>query len=206
MKGLFIIIEGCDGTGKTTQADRLCKMIRDSGRTVLHLREPGSTRLGEEIRTILLQASGEKKLEISPCAEVFLYMASRAQLFSDKIVPALDRGCCVVLERSYYSTYAYQGFGLGLNGDMILDMGKWANQGAKPDRVVLLDMDHTESIRRLTGDKDRIESRDSAYHQRVREGYLDLAGRSPELFRIVDSKGSPDEVHARVLEAIHDVL
>jgi dTMP kinase len=204
--GRLIILEGGDGTGKTTQAMKLVKTLRDRGLDVLHLREPGSTDLGEKIRDILLRVPEGDESEISPLAEIYLYMAARAQLFGESIAPALRDGRCVVLERSYYSTYAYQGAGLGMDREMILKMGEMAVQGIRPDRVVLLDMDPAESLRRLEGARDRVESRDEAYHGRVRDGFLELARRFGGLFAVVAGSGSPDEVSDRVLEALEDVV
>lgn len=206
MKGRLIIFEGGDGTGKTTQADKLCRFLEGRGREVLHLREPGSTGLGERIRRILLDKPAEGQADITPVAEVFLYMAARAQLFAEVVRPALENGVTVVLERSYFSTYAYQGAGLGMDRDVILRMGEHAVGGVKPARVVLLDMDPAASHERLPPARDRIESRDTAYHRRVREGFLELADRFGDLFRVVDAGGDPVAVHARVLEALENAL
>jgi dTMP kinase len=112
----------------------------------------------------------------------------------------------VVLERSFYSTYAYQGAGLGMDGEMILQLGEWAIGSAKPLRVILLDMDPAESIERLTGARDRVESRDLDYHRRVRAGFLELAERFQDLFRLVDARGTPQDVHTRIMEALEDAL
>jgi len=205
-QGRLFVLEGGDGTGKTTQAGKLCAFLAEGGGNPLHLREPGSTVLGERIRALLLEGPGMKGEEISPAAEVFLYMAARAQLVKERILPALEEGRIVVLERFFYSTYAYQGAGLGTDRDMILEMGEWAAGSAKPTRVVLLDMDPGESSFRLPVRRDRIESRDIAYHRRVRQGFLELAMRFKDLFRVVDARGTPAEVHERVLGVLRDAL
>ena len=204
MKGQLIILEGGDGTGKSTQAEKLCSAL--AGTPVLHVREPGSTAVSEKIREILLHVPDEGHTDITPETEVFLYMAARAQLFGEVIAPALERGERVILDRSYFSTYAYQGSGLGLDRALILRLGEWAVGGIRPARVVVLDMDPAESLGRLEGTPDRVESRDLAYHRRVREGFLELAERFGDLFVVIDASAPPDEVHEKVLEALLDAL
>ena len=206
MSGSLIIFEGGDGTGKSTQAARLAGRLRERGEDPLHLREPGSTALGERLRRILLAPPESGPAEMAPEAEVLLYMACRAQLFSESILPGLAAGRCVVLERSYFSTFAYQGRGLGLDGERILEMGAWATRCARPSRVILLDLDPELGLQRLGGRRDRVESRDPAYHRRVRAGFLELAARFADLFRVVDARGTEEEVQARVLEALNDAL
>ena len=196
--GKLIIFEGGDGTGKSTQALRLKNHLASKGHTVLHIREPGSTPLGERIRDVLLGDTAEKCVDISPETEMLLYMACRAELFRSVIQPALRKGHMVILERSYFSTYAYQGSGLGIDGDLILRVGDWACSGVKPFRVILLDMEVEESLARLGGRKDRIESRSKEFHGRVREGFLELARRFQGMFCIVDGDGEPQEVEARI--------
>lgn len=206
MNEKLIIFEGGDGTGKSTQARMLCRHLEVRGRRFVHLREPGSTDLGERIRRILLQINPEESVEMSAKAELLLYMASRAQLFEEKVAPALAKGQLVVLERSYFSTYAYQGHGLGLDPEKIISMGEWATEPVKPWKVVLLDMDPEKSFSRMEEEKDRVESRDLDYHHRVRTGFLELADRFSDFFRIVDCGGTKEEVHARVLEVFGDDL
>ncbi len=206
MKSQLIILEGGDGTGKSTQAEKLCSALRARKHKVLYLREPGSTAISEKIREILLQVPEKGCADISPEAEVFLYMAARAQLFGEVIAPALDRGETVILDRSYFSTYAYQGAGLGLDRDLILRIGEWAVGGIRPARVVVFDMDPAESLERLEGERDRVESRNLAYHRRVREGFRELAERFSDLFVVVDGSAPPSEVHEKVMEALDDAL
>jgi len=214
MRGRLIVIEGCDGTGKTTQAEKLHHFLEkrrrevlDGGASaVLHLREPGSTALGEAIRNLLLEVPQKGDVAICPTSEAFLFNASRAQLFHEEVLPALEEGCVVVLERFYYSTYAYQGSGLGLNRQMILTMGEWAVEGVLPDRVVLLDMDAAQSLERISTQRDRLESYHVAFHERVRKGFLELAGLFPERFRVINAAGNPEQIHERVVEAVSDVV
>ncbi len=202
----LIVIEGGDGTGKTTQTEKLCVALATGGREILHIREPGSTGLGERVRAMLLDLPAAGEAEISPLAETFLYMAARAQLFSEVLEPAPDAGRLVLLERFYYSTYAYQGAGLGMDRELILRMGEAAVGQVRPDIVLLFDMDPAESFCRLGAGRDRVESRDLGYHRRVREGFLELAGRNNDIFRVIDAVGTPEDVHERVLEALHDAL
>lgn len=206
MNGQLIILEGGDGTGKSTQAEKLCSALAERSQPVRHLREPGSTVVSEKIREILLQVPEDGRADITPETEVFLYMAARAQLFSEVIAPALEKGEVVVLERSYFSTYAYQGAGLGLDRDLILRLGEWAVGGIQPLLVVVLDMDPAESFGRLGGDRDRIERRDLAYHRRVRDGFLDLARRFGDRFVVIDAAAPPGDIHAKVLEALDNAL
>lgn len=199
--GLLIVFEGLDGTGKTTQLARLERRLRARHAPVLPLREPGTTKLGEAVRSILLQ--GE---EISATAETLLYMAARAELYEKIVLPALSAGQVVLLDRSQYSTAAYQGAGLQLPMDDILQLADKVVRGRWPDRVLLLHMDPAAALGRLPAGKDRIESRDPAYFGRVAQAFEQLARREPQRFRSVDAQGAPDEVEARVRAALADVL
>ena len=217
-EGRLLILEGGDGTGKTTQALMIRKRLIARGRRVLHIREPGSTPVGERIRAILLGESqssrcdpdGESSLSREildpvPETEMLLYMACRVELFRKAIMPALDAGDFVILERSYFSTYAYQGAGLGIDPDLILRLGAWATAGVNADRVVLLDLEVEKSLARLGASLDRIERRGKDFHERVRQGYLDLARRYPDLVRVVSAEGSVDEVARRIDAELDDL-
>lgn len=206
LPGRLIVIEGGDGTGKSTQALMLKDRLSSMGVEVLHIREPGSTPLGERIRKILIGDSGEEALEIGPESEMLLYMACRAELFKTVIIPALRQGAKVILERSYFSTYAYQGTGLGVDGEFILRLGDWVTFGVEPVRVILLDMDIEKSLARLGTAKDRIERRSTVFHEKVRKGYMELARRMPRQFRIVDADGEPEEVEARIYAELSDIF
>jgi dTMP kinase len=176
------------------------------GKEVLHIREPGSTPLGEEVRGILIGHGPKGEIPIAPETEMLLYMSCRAELFKTVIKPAIEKGSFVILERSYFSTYAYQGEGLGLDGDMILKLGRWVCFGLEPHRVILLDMEVEKSTARLGRHKDRIESRSRDFHEKVRKGYLDLASRFPDLFRVVNAEGSVEEVASRVHAELCHIL
>lgn len=205
---MFIVIEGIDGCGKSTQAKMLVEALQSSKATakaeVLHLHEPGGTRLGEAMRELLLRT--EPKIEISARAEAVLYNAARAQLVDEVLRPALDAGKHVVCERYFYSTIAYQGYGLQQDTGALHGLCAYATGRLKPDRVVLLDLPAAQSFERMKRGKDRIESRGHEYLEHVRQGYLLLKSREPERFRVVSALGTPDEVHRRIVESLADVL
>lgn len=205
MSGKWLILEGSDGTGKTTQAARLVARLESRGIDLIHMREPGSTPVGEQVREMLIAPCAEGEEEITPETEMLLYMACRAQLFRTVIGRALDAGKWVLLERSFYSTFAYQGHGLGIDPELILQLGAWTCDGVAPDRVILLDMPVDESLDRLKGGRDRIESRDRAFHERVRAGYRELVRRYGDLFRVIDGSGTPEEIERRIDAALNDI-
>ena len=203
--GVFIVLEGLDGCGKSTQAVRLSERLRALGRTVVHTREPGGTALGERLRDVLLDNSLG---EIAPMAEVFLYQASRAQLVEAVIRPALEAGQVVVCERWHYATTAYQGAyeGVGRRADpqaletsSILAVG-----GTEPDRAILLEVPEAESGSRLGSLLDRVESRGDAYRARVGEAFRQLFSEEGSRHVIVSGRGSIEDVETRVWEAVRD--
>jgi dTMP kinase len=201
MGGLFLVFEGIDGCGKSTQASWLAAALTKAGRDPLHLREPGGTWLGEELRKLLLSPTSH----IGSMTEALLYMAARAQLVSERI--AEQRASRVILlERYYYSTVSYQGHGLSLDAGRLEALGQWVVGGVEPDRVLLFDLDGREARRRIRRGEDRIEQRDEEFFSRVRQGYLAQAAARPALFRVIDASGTPEAVHARVLEAVHDLV
>lgn len=203
--GALVAFEGLDGCGKSTQITRLAARLRrdDPGREVLVLREPGSTPLGESVRGLLLDGDA-----IGARAEMLLYMAARAELYERTVLPALDRGATVLLDRSHYSTLAYQGHGLGLDVDVILATARFAIGGRDPDRVVLVEVDVDTAAARLAGGAapDRIERRGREYFERVAAGFGELARRDPGRFVVVDGTAPADDVTRAVDEALADVV
>ena len=187
LAGRFIVLDGPDGSGKTTQFNRLVATLRGVGAAVADVREPGGTPVGEQIREILLHPSNE----IGMRCEMLLYMASRAQLVEEKIRPALERGEAVIADRFVSSTLAYQGLAGGLPAEEILAVYDIARDGVRPDLVALFDVNADTAAARRKATPDRIEFRDSEYHRRVREGYLEQAAQHPERYIVIDA--SPDE-------------
>ena len=205
-RGKFITFEGPEGGGKTTHARRLVEQLQAAGHKVVYTREPGGTPTGEAIRDILQHdKAGE-----APCSEteVLLFAASRAQLVRHVIVPALERGEWVVCDRFADSTTAYQGYGRGFPVEQMIAINEFAIAGAQPDLTILLDLPVSDGFARLQqrgGAKDRIEREALEFHERVRAGYLELARRWPERFRIVEARRPLDEVSAEIWSLVQRV-
>ena len=203
LPGQFIVLDGPEGTGKTTQVERLVRRLKDLGRRATAVRDPGSTPVSERIRDVLL----DKRLpEMDVRTEVFLYMASRAEMVARNIRPALEVGLVVVSDRFVSSTVAYQGSAGGVEPALIWDLGRMACAGIEPDLTVILDMDIEASFARLKREHDRIESRDRAYHEKVRQGFLAMARERPDRFVVVDAARPPDDVARDIEEAVRRVL
>lgn len=204
MAGLFITLEGGDGVGKTTQFELLARALREAGCDVVTLHEPGGTRVGERIRSLLL----DKELgELDPIAELLLFEAARAQIVAEVIEPALAAGKTVLCDRFADSTVAYQGYGRELGAELCTRLNAIATAGREPDLTILLTLDQHEAARRVAaraedGEGDRMEAAGSAFHQRVREGFEELAAGASGRIRMVDAAGSVEEVHARVMETL----
>jgi dTMP kinase len=196
-RGLLVTFEGGEGSGKTTQAERLHARLVAAGRRALLIREPGGTPLGEELRQILLH----RRAAIAPEAELLLFLAARAELVRRVIQPALDDGVVVVCDRFSDSTVAYQGFGRGLDVEPILSLNAWATGGLAPDLTLLLDAPVAVGLRRQLVDDDAFAREDVAFHTRVREGYLGLAADSGR-WRLIDATQPPDAVEAAVWSAV----
>jgi len=203
-RGLWITLEGGDGSGKTTQAALLAEWLGAQGRTVLHTREPGGSEVGVLIRNIVLHHRGE----VAPRAEALLYAADRAHHVATVVRPALQRGDVVIQDRYLDSSVAYQGAGRVLDATEVRDLSLWATEGALPDVTVLLDIDPSEARRRLDADDkpfDRLETEKEEFHTRVRESYLRLAAAEPERFLVVDATRDPEDI-ASVIRARLSVL
>jgi len=199
VKGLFLSFEGIDGSGKTTQVARLADALRERGREVVSLREPGGTDLGERIRSLLLDPSDEPPV---PLAELLLFSAARAQILSTRVIPALERDAVVILDRYCDATFAYQGYGRGIPLDKIISIESIAAR-ILPARTWYLDLSPEESARRRSlrgGASDRMESEADAFRARVREGYLERARRDPERVRVLDASRTIEEIAERILD------
>jgi dTMP kinase len=206
-RGLFIVLDGIDGCGKSTQAARLADRLRAAGRSVVHTREPGGTALGERVRDILL----DRDLgDVAPLAEVFLYQASRAQLVDTVIRPALAEGHVVVCERWHYATRAYQGAYAGVGrratDEAVAASSALATGGTEPDLAILLDLPDAASSERLGEDLDRLESRGAAYRAEVATRFRAIFAEDPDRRRIVSAVGTKDEVAARIQELVDALL
>ena len=206
MTGVFITFEGTEGTGKTTQVRLLAADLRAMGRRVLVSREPGGTAFGRTLRGLLLDPAGAT---IAPWAELFLYLADRAQHTREVIAPALERGEVVLCDRFQDATVAYQGHGRGLDATFIGEAGSRAAGGLVPDLTFLLDFDEVadglvRARRRQQDDgtaglEDRFEREELAFHRRVRDGYRALAAAEPRRIRVLPAGRPIEELHALVL-------
>ncbi|WP_314103451.1 dTMP kinase [uncultured Frigoribacterium sp.] len=205
MAGLFITLEGGDGSGKTTQAALLEEWLGEQGRRVVRTREPGGTDLGLELRQIVLHRRGH----IAPRAEALLYAADRAHHVETLVRPALDRGEVVLQDRYVDSSVAYQGAGRVLGGDEVRELSVWATGGLTPDLTVLLDLDPQVGRSRLDAAEkswDRLESEAAAFHGRVRDAYLAIARAEPARFLVVDATLPVAEAAAAVRARVADLL
>jgi dTMP kinase len=191
---LFISLDGLDGTGKSTQCRLLADWLRKQGQDVVECTDPGGTPVGESIRDLLLDRRHDMVL---PC-EAFLFMASRAQLTAQVIRPALDAGRTVVADRFLLANVVYQGYGGGLDPEELWKIGRLATGGLVPDLTLVLDLPVETALARRTGPGDRVESRDLAYHTRVREGFLAEAKRHPDIIEVVDASQPIQKVHERI--------
>ena len=195
----FIVLEGIDGAGKSSQVEPLVAWLRCCGRTVTTCRDPGATAAGDAIRSILLD---RHDLQLAPTAEMLLYMAARAQLVSEVIRPSLARGEWVVSDRYLLANVVYQGHAGGLDPDTIRQVGAVATGGLEPDLVLLLDVDLDTAARRLARPLDKLENRGDEYRGRLRAGYLAESARRPDRIAVVDATGDPNTVQDNLREAI----
>ena len=188
--GLFVVFEGVEGSGKSTQSRELKRRLTKSGFTATLVREPGGTPTGQRIRQLL---KGDH--EITSMAELFLFLAARTTLIETVVRPALDKGEVVVCDRYIYSTAAYQGYGRGLNLDVIRQLTDLATGGLTPQIAFLLDLSSDEGFRRKSGVRlDRIERERDGFHQRVRQGYLKIVESESERWCVIDATKSAEEI------------
>ncbi len=171
LQGKFIVLDGPDGCGKTTQAKLLAQWLSEQGVPTETFRDPGDTAIGEKIRQILLNP---EHITMSTAVEVLLYMAARAQLWGEKIAPALTQKKCVILDRWLSSTCAYQGYAGGFGIKQVMKLATDSLKMPWPDLTIILDVDLETSANRLSGRPDRMEAKPRQYHQKVREGFLEL--------------------------------
>ncbi len=194
---MFVTFEGLDGSGKSTQAERLRVRLEADGEDVVSTREPGGTELGEQVRDLVLHGG-----HVTPWAEALLYAAARAQHVEEVIGPALARGASVICDRYVDSSVAYQGVARGLGLERVLDLNLAAVGGLQPDRTFLLLLDPADIAGRLKGEHDRLEREDRAFHARADEGYRELAKRFPDRIVILDGSRPADELAEEVHAAL----
>jgi dTMP kinase len=209
-RGRFVALEGPDGAGKSAQAGILADRLRGRGFAVTLTREPGGTRLGEQVRRLVLDPSDVAR---GPIADALLFNAARSQLVSEVILPALARGDIVISDRYAFSTLAYQGFGSGVDRDVLASLQAWATGGLLPDLVVVIDVPVELGLaRRSAGhveDMTRFEDgarHDAAFHVRVRAGYRAMAAADPSRWVVVDGSGAPADVAEEVSRVVEPVL
>ena len=201
LKGKFIVLDGPDGCGKSTQAELLAQWLQEQGIPTSRFRDPGDTAIGEKIRDILLSPEHSA---MSTRTELLLYMAARSQLWSERIAPALQENQCVVLDRWLSSTCAYQGYAGGFGMDKVIKIATDCLERVWPDLTIILDVDLKTASQRLKRQLDRMEAKGDGYHQKVREGFLQLVDERED-FVIVNAAGNVESVHEKILQLVSEV-
>jgi len=214
-RGKFITFEGIDGCGKTTQLRMLERYLTSRGIPFISTREPGGTELGNTIRAALLNVAHRG---VEPLAELLLYAADRAQHVREVILPALEAGRCVLSDRFYDATTAYQGYGRGFDLKLIAELNELATYGLKPDLTLVFDLEVMTGLKRVQrrsdfaagpGDEeqpDRLDREPLEFHERVRRGYLEIARREPARIRIIPAANSIDVTRSLVIEAVQGLF
>jgi dTMP kinase len=202
IKPLFVTLDGIDGVGKSTQIDRLSAYLKDCGRTVLQVRDPGSTVIGLKLREILLDSD----LELHRRTEAMLFMASRCEMVEKTIRPALASGTSVISDRFLLANVVYQSIGGDVTAEQLWQMGRLANSGLEPDLTLLLDMPATRAITRIQGPSDRMERRGVDYLESVRQAFLRELHHSSADTAVINADQSPDAVAAEIRTAIDRLL
>ena len=202
---MFITLEGPEGSGKSTQIRRLAKRLESLGYPVITTREPGGTPIGDQIRQVLVRMENK---ELHPRTEILLFLAARAQLVEQLIKPALLNGKIILCDRYGDSTLAYQGYGHGLDLDKLRQMLDFATDHLKPDLTILLDLDVKTGLMRKKAEDEwnRLDAYEVLFHERVRQGYLQLAAEEPERWRVVDASQGIDTVQEDLFQIILDAL
>ncbi|MBP3406159.1 MAG: dTMP kinase [Kiritimatiellae bacterium] len=208
--GRFITFEGGEGCGKSTQIRLLAERLRAAGKEVLLTREPGGTALAEKIRSLVREESDDPP---NSRAETLLFIASRAQVVESVIRPALASGTWVLCDRFADSTFAYQGYGRGLDLEELKRINSFATGGLEPDRTILLNVSPEVSAKRMRAreaatntDADRMEKAGDSFHSRLRQGFLELAAAEPDRFSVIQADGSVEEVEESVWNSIQPML
>ena len=204
MRGVFITFEGIDGCGKSTQREMLAQQLTQRGLEVVVTREPGGTDIGEDIRRVLIS---DASVHIAPPTELLLYVAARAQHVAELIRPSLEAGRVVISDRYTDSTVAFQGYGRGLDLEMVASLNRFATGDLVPDLTIVFDLDPAVARTRLSsrpvgGLLGAFDEEHADFHERMRTGYLKMASGEPERIRVVDASGSAEETHSSVMALV----
>jgi dTMP kinase len=203
MPAVLITVEGVEGSGKSTQCARLAQHLGGRGLEVVRTSEPDGTPLGMRVRA-LFEADGPTP---TPLTQTFLFMAARQEHVTRVIAPALARGAVVISDRYADATVAYQGYGQGMDVQTIRELNMLATGGVVPDLTLVLDLDPAAGMRRIRGRaKDTFEKMDTAFHRRVREGYLEIARADKNRVVVLDADREPDVLHADIVRAVAELL
>ncbi|HET9582219.1 MAG TPA: dTMP kinase [Gemmatimonadota bacterium] len=204
LRGTLVTFEGGEGGGKSTQTQLLGTWLEEKGYQSVVAREPGTTQVGEAVRRLLLEEAPD---HLTAEAELLLYVAARAQLVAELVRPSLEAGKVVVLDRYGDSSVAYQGYGRRLEPEYVRGLNRWATGGIEPDLTILMDVAPEVETDRLEGrHRDRLERAGRTFHERVREGYLELAGKEPDRFFVVDAGRPIDEIQGVIRERVEMLL
>ena len=201
LAGRFIVIDGPDGCGKTTQVKLLANWLKTNNVKVLTFRDPGDTLIGEKIRKILLNPA---HTAMDARTELLLYMAARAQLWQEKIAPVLKKGFCVILDRWISSSCAYQGYAGGFGIDNVIKVSKNCLERVWPDLIVILDVDTKTASARLKKNLDRMEQKGGAYHDKVRQGFLKLA-KKHKGFKVINADKNIEPIHNEIVKDVFKI-
>lgn len=202
MAGSFIVFEGGEGAGKSTQEELLAQWLQDHGKTVVRTREPGGTPAGEAIRTVLLS---NEYAGLTDRAEALLFAAARGEHAAQVIRPALEAGVIVVCDRYLDSSVAYQGYGRDLGAEYVKNLSLWATQDLVPDLTVLLDVDPTIGLSRVQS-PDRLESEPIEYHQRVRQAFIEISKADPTRYLVIDANQGKDAIAEQIRARVAQLL
>ena len=202
-KGFFITIEGCEGAGKSTQLKKLEEFLQKSGKEFIFTREPGGTRIAEQIRKIILDG---ENVEMCDETEALLYASARVQHIKEKIIPSKEDGKIVICDRYIDSSFAYQAFARGLGMDFVKGVNVYAVKNCMPDLTLFLDISPEEAFIRKGGAdaNDRLEQSGIAFHKKVYEGYISLAKSEPQRIAVVNARLSADEVFEEIIKILKE--
>ena len=202
---MFITFEGPEGSGKSTQLPQLAQFLEEKGLSVVRTREPGGTKIGDQIREVLVRMDNT---ELHPRTELLVFLAASAQLVEELIITSMKQGKIILCDRYGDSTLAYQGYGHGLDLDTLRAMLHFATGGLKPDLTILLDVDVMTGLKRkkIKEEWNRLDAYELSFHERVRTGYHILAGQEPERWKIVDATQDPEQVQTEIRALVLNAL